>query len=139
MKRTGPLKRRTPLKARTGLGWGDRPMRQVSKRRRSLNAERRKLAADLPDAPCRLRTPVCTGWAEHFHELVGAGVGGSVTDPRNLVPACDTCNGWIEDRPDRYQMGWKVPAWWAVDGDRGLVPEQLSPLCLAADDEEGAA
>jgi hypothetical protein len=121
------LKRGKPLK-RTGR------IRPQSAKRRKVNKVRRELANDLLDEPCRIRGPVCTGWAEHFHELVGRAQGGSLTDERNLVPSCDSCNGWIEDNPAVAERnGWKVRSWDAVKGDRGLVPVKPSRIAIASD------
>lgn len=109
-------------------------MRAVSKKRQKVNRRRWQLAYDYIDADCRLHTPVCTGKAEHFHELVGRAQGGSTVDPRNLTPACDRCNGWVEDNPAiSRKYGWKVPSWQAARGDGGLVPEFRSGFAIAWD------
>lgn len=74
---------------------------------------------------------VCTGRAECWHELVGAGVGGSRTDPRNIAAACGACNTALETHPDRYRNGWKVRSSDAVRGDGGLIPATPSPYAHA--------
>lgn len=108
-------------------------IRAVSAKRRVQNRIRRGLADEIGRHRCMIGSPVCTGWAEHWHELVGSGTGGSRTDERNLVPCCDACNGGpCENDPRRYEFGWKVRVVDAMQGDGGLVPKRLSPLCLAA-------
>lgn len=109
-----------------------RPLRRESADRRVEQAVRRAIAAEVGPTGCRLRIlNVCTGRAENLHELVGAGQGGSRVDRRNLAPACDRCNGWVEDFPElarRYR--WKVPRHQAVPGNRGLVPADPNPYAI---------
>ena len=99
-------------------------VRRQSARRRREQAVRRGYAAELGDTPCALKVfNVCTGMAEAFHELVGAGQGGSRVDRSNLAPACNRCNSHVEDHPQLAVLhGWKVPQRDAVPGDGGLVP-----------------
>ena len=121
--RRAPLNTRTPLK-RTGR------LRPMSAKRRKVNRARRRLTDDRLDEPCRLRTEVCTGWAESWHELVGRAQGGSLVDLRNLVPACHRCNGWVEDNPGlAWSRGLKVRAFDSTEGEGGRVPASLSPIC----------
>lgn len=128
MKRTSPLKRTGSLERRS-------PVRAVSPKRRKQQKKRWELAADYLGAPCRLATPVCTGAAEHWHEIVGAGRGGSRTDRRNITPACDRCNSWVEDNPNAaYMAGMKMPVWEAKPGDGGLVPDPDNSLAIAWDE-----
>lgn len=42
----------------------------------------------------------CRGKIEGLHELRKRSAGGSLTNPSNLIPACNPCNGWVEDNPD---------------------------------------
>ncbi len=116
------------------------PIRPQSAKRRRVNRARWELAADHLDEPCRIRSEVCTGWAEHFHELVGRRQGGSLTDPRNLVPSCDRCNGWIEDYPELARdNGWKVHQAQSMRAEDGFaVPINPNPLAIAWD-EDGVA
>ena len=140
MKRTG-LQRHTSLTPGSKLESTSLPRRtrirpQSAKRRREQKT-RRQLASPFPNEPCWIGLPGCTGWAEHWHELVGSGVGGSRSDKRNLCAACDACNGALEDRQDRYQRGLKVHTSDAKPGDGGLVPRVLSRLSLAYRMKEG--
>jgi len=41
----------------------------------------------------------CRGRLEGLHEIRKRTSGGSLTNPKNLVPSCNVCNGWIEDNP----------------------------------------
>lgn len=114
------------------------PPKPQSAKRKADNETRRELAFHFPHEPCWIRSPVCTGWAEHWHELVGRSQEGSITDRRNLCAACRWCNGWIEDHPaEARSRGWKVPAQEAKDGDGGLVPKVLSRFSLAYRMQEG--
>jgi hypothetical protein len=108
-------------------------VRAQSAKRRQQQKQRRQLANQLGDRPCSLKVPnVCTFWAEAFHELVGAGQGGSRTDPRNISPACHRCNGFCEDQPEiAVRFGWKVPGWDSERTETGRVPIRPNPYSLA--------
>lgn len=109
-------------------------LRRTSPRRDADQDVRRRLSAGYEHAACRLLTPVCTGRAEAFHELVGRAQTGSIVDPRNLTPACNRCNSWCEDNPaDAYVLGIKVRSHDAAPGERGLVPAEPHPLAIAWD------
>ena len=142
MRRTGPPQRRTPLTPGSKLESTSLPRRtrirpQSAKRRREQKT-RRQLASPYEIERCAIDSPVCTGWAEAWHELVGRAQGGSITDPRNLVGCANACNGWVEDNPlEARSRGWKVPSHDAKAGKGGLVPKVLSPLSLAYRMEEG--
>jgi hypothetical protein len=41
----------------------------------------------------------CSGAVQGLHERRKRSAGGSLNNPANLVPACNVCNGWIEDHP----------------------------------------
>lgn len=43
--------------------------------------------------------PVCAGRVQGLHERRKRSAGGSLTNPANLIPACNACNGWVEDEP----------------------------------------
>lgn len=132
------MNRRTRLKARTQLRRTGPPtrkarMRTTSSRRRQELDVRAVLAHEYLGAPCRLKLEVCTGAAEHWHELVASGQGGSKIDRRNIVPSCDACNSYLETLPDRYDRRLKVRSWDAVPGVDGLVPALPHPLAIASD------
>lgn len=42
----------------------------------------------------------CTGNVQGLHERRKRSAGGSLKNPANLIPACNGCNGWIEDHPE---------------------------------------
>lgn len=49
---------------------------------------------------------LCTRDIQGIHELRKRSAGGSLTNPVNLLPACNYCNGLIEDMPDTaHQLG----------------------------------
>ena len=110
MKRSGPPARKTPLKAGSG-GLKRSRLRPRSEKREALYAEDRRprierLVADgvgcligplLADA--RLGTQ-CSGRIEGLHERRKRSAGGSLVNPENLIPACNRCNGWVEDEPE---------------------------------------
>lgn len=119
MKRGGPIRRKTVLNPQ-------------SAKRKVQQAIRRALAGPLHGEPCVLALPVCTGRAEHWHELVPSGRGGSRIDPRNISPSCDACNSLVEDTPTQATArGMKVPTREAMDGEGGLVPIHPNPYSLA--------
>jgi len=41
----------------------------------------------------------CSGRLEGLHELRKRSSGGSLVNKDNLVPACNFCNGWVENNP----------------------------------------
>jgi hypothetical protein len=41
----------------------------------------------------------CRGAVEGLHERRKRSAGGSLVNKQNLIPACNRCNGWIEDEP----------------------------------------
>jgi hypothetical protein len=127
MKRSGRPERRTPLKQgtkglkRSPLRSGDRslvrgdgpkrtPIRQRSAKRsefmRDVRApavaalvargERCRIGPLLADAG--LGEP-CGIVVQGLHERRKRSAGGSLTNPANLIPACNVCNGWVEDFP----------------------------------------
>jgi hypothetical protein len=91
---------------------------------------RRSLAVQWQGEPCWIRTRFCTGYGHAWHELVGAGVGGSRVDPRNLCWSCNPCNSGLENLDDRYEQGLKVRSSDAMPGDKGLVPKEPHRLSL---------
>lgn len=75
-----------------------KPMRRVSKQRRKQAPERREVVAEvMADAghACWARTPVCTGYAVHGHEVLPRGRGGSIVQAANVKPVCFECHAWI--------------------------------------------
>ena len=108
------------------------PINPESDRQKLRRAERRQLASPFEHERCWVGTPVCTGWAEAWHELVGRAQLGSTVDPRNLCAACLRCNSYIEDNPTEARArGWKVPRHRAMEGVDGLVPAEPSPYALS--------
>lgn len=84
MKRGGPLKRRTPLRARP-----------------SGRARR-----DVPLADwCEARTDVCVGRASHRHHVLPRSGGGNDATPH--LDVCAPCHTFIHEHPAlSYERGW---------------------------------
>lgn len=101
-----------------------------SSKRTSQQEVRREMAKQWQGEPCWIVTRFCTGVGQAWHELVGAGVGGSRVDPRNLCWSCNACNSGLENLHDRYEQGLKVRSTDAVAGVGGLVPEDPHRLAL---------
>ncbi len=129
MKRSGPLRSKTPLRSKAGLETRT-PMRQRSKKRERLMAtERGPLVKRLRDEGVRCEighvlaaagvTPFrCSGEVEGIHERRKRSSAGSLTVAENLIPACNWCNGWVEDHPSEAR---EVAGDWLVlrPGDDG--------------------
>lgn len=63
------------------------------------------LTTDLATAPL----PHCLGYAGGLHERRKRSAKGSLTNPANLVAACDVGNGWVEDWPiQAHRLGLVV-------------------------------
>lgn len=96
LKRTGSLKRKTPLK-------------QVSDKRKKLNRERSKFVKDtLTERPnCQAGLLIMSRDDRHrcfvtsvdVHEVVTRARGGSIVDPDNVLAICRSCHDWIHDNP----------------------------------------
>lgn len=96
MKRSGPIKRKTALKA-------------VSKKRAKVNRERTKVTKQVLAANPRCQAGQairphdtkhkCHGWAVDIHEPLTRARGGSIVDPSNMVAVCRACHDWIHNNP----------------------------------------
>lgn len=99
MKRSGPIKRRTPLKAKSA---------KTAKRDRNRAKFRREQLADRPH--CEARQTIwtaeptwsgCTRWATDLHEPLTRARGGSVLDPANTIATCRQCHEWVHRFPKK--------------------------------------
>jgi hypothetical protein len=119
MRRGSPLRRLTPLKAKTPLRSTARlvtrtPLRQVSDKRAKTNQTRAKVVAGLKARQMETHGYVhCERCGKpgpvHGHELRGRAQYGSITDPANIRLACDPCNEWAEREPILAAAeGWKI-------------------------------
>lgn len=141
MRRTGPPQRRKRLEAktdlrRTAMAPRKSRMKTMSGRRVQEQEVRRQMADEIQGHRCMIGLDrVCTGRAEHWHELVASAHRGSRVDRRNLVPSCDACNGHLETLPDRYDRGLKVKSWDAKPGVDGLIPAVPSRWAIATAEE----
>ncbi len=104
MKRCGPLRRLTPLRAKRGLVRV--PLRVKGKRSAGWHRSR-QWCIDRAHGLCEAQASVaCTGRAEHVHHILLRSQGGS-DDPANLLAVCHRCHRWIHDYPERsYREGW---------------------------------
>ncbi len=110
MKRSGPIQRKTPL-------------RKVSKKRASIQGQRRKLVQEqlavrpqceagpviLADEVKRFgvafvrersKTDRCYGRSTDIHEPLQRSAGGSILDVENTISVCRRCHDWIHSFPE---------------------------------------
>lgn len=127
MKRGGPLQRRTPLKAKTGLnrstplprGGGlirSAPLKPQSAKRRQENRQRKTvLLAKYGRGPVQCEVPWCVRWADDAHEVLTRARGGSITDPDNIRAVCRPCHDAITaEAPWAYEIGFLKHSWEAA-------------------------
>lgn len=115
MKRSGPPRRRTPL-ARGSGELKRSSLKARSSKRSELYAEDRRprieriVAAGVKCliGPLFVDLGVddhaCSGRVEGLHERRKRSAGGSLVNERNLIPACNLCNGWVEDHPSEARI-----------------------------------
>lgn len=108
MKRSGPLQRRTPLTPGSGLGRAPLRARSVKRERLMREDRRPRIEAIVAEGVGCLIGPLlvdagldvrCSGRVEGLHERRKRSAGGSLVNPENLIPACNRCNGFVEDEP----------------------------------------
>lgn len=110
MKRSGPLKRKTPLKS-------------ISKKRQKIQGERRNLVREQlavrpfceagekiyiwhvdnfgqTHARAKQKTDQCQKRATDIHEPLMRSRGGSILDPDNTIAVCRRCHDWIHGNPE---------------------------------------
>lgn len=95
--------RRTPMK-RTEMKRSTTPIKPVSDKRKKENRERTKAMVEVrgrDQHACQLQAVIGTACHGplHGHEILKRSRGGSITDPANIMLACDGHNGWVEDHP----------------------------------------
>lgn len=123
LKRT-PLERGNPTLKRTELGRGTAGLDRGSSlertgklaprskaRSKQMREDRVPLIESLVAAGVRCEVSMvfeelgiphhCTGNIEGMHERRKSGAGGSRVNRANLIPACNWCNGYIEDAVDK--------------------------------------
>lgn len=114
MKALGPLRsslsRRSQLQRRVAMLRGSTPLarcrlRPIGRKKRRQSKARRQcklVLIDRSEGACEARIKgVCTGQAEHPHELRRQGQGGSATDPANCLAVCAACHDFINRNPKR--------------------------------------
>ena len=98
------------------------PIAPMSPKRRAFY---RDVYAPMRDAaigdgtePCQIVSPVCTGYAEHLHEILTRGRAGgleaALRDGPPPVVACDACNGYVGENPV-----WAAENGWLVSNRKG--------------------
>jgi hypothetical protein len=123
MKRGGPLRRNTPLKATQGLKRGGR-LNPVSKKRQKLLAKRRQVIDEIlkTRTMCEASTRIWNVDRAHrcfripwdVHEPLTRARGGSITDPANMMVVCRPCHDWIHTHPQlATQVGLLVSGYTA--------------------------
>jgi len=109
VKRSGPPKRRTPLRSSSQLSSSQhslnrQPLRATSKRKQAELAARRRIRPLIEErdggcvAAMRVRHVACwhpPGVPLDMHEVVTRGRGGSATDPANIILVCRAHHDWI--------------------------------------------
>ena len=108
MKRSGPLRRGTPLKRGPG------PIRKtrlspMSPKRREVSHRRREFVADVLSHRTRCEAGAlirsaesdhrCFGYSTDVHEVLTRARGGDILDPDNVRAICRRCHDWIHDHP----------------------------------------
>lgn len=98
MKRSGPIKRRTPIK-RT-------PSRGKSSNRQKIPSKVRENVERRAGFQCEASTKVCRGKGEHCHHVLMRSAGGKHTED-NLILVCQPCHHFIHHNPElSYERGW---------------------------------
>lgn len=97
-----PLRRSTPLRAKSSLRRTGR-LRAVSAKRRRLayaRAECRRIVRERAKGRCQLRvSAACAVWGTDTHEILTRARGGSITDPDNCLWSCRVCHDWTHAHP----------------------------------------
>lgn len=84
----------------------------VSAKREAENRVRRRVAHATFGRNPVCRRPGCTSPARDCHEPLTRGRGGSITDPKNMVPLCGPCHAEIQLGPQwAYDLGLMVHSW----------------------------
>lgn len=101
MRRSGPIRRLTPLRARL-------PIRRVSDTRRARSGRETAILAGIRRRDgdrCRLSSPRCWGPVD-VHHVLPRGRGGTTTAD-NLVCLCRACHSFVHEHPAwARDLGW---------------------------------
>lgn len=86
------------------------PLRKMSDKTRDKQAARAaciRAVRKRAGYRCEIRIDgVCTGAAEHTHEIVTRAAGGDITDPTNCLATCASCHRWTHEHPEEaYKRG----------------------------------
>ena len=69
--------------------------------------------------PCEIKSPVCSGAAEHIHEVLPRGRAGglraAVESGAGLLATCDNCNQYVSEHPLWSEMRGFLKHWRPTD------------------------
>jgi len=143
LRRSSPLAARTPLQRSAGLvrrpvedepckrmarlletASGQRrrkPIRPVSRKRAKENLERRRLVREIyGDERPQCARPGCPRLADDIHEILPRARGGSIVDPLIWAPLCRPCHDEATNEAEwAYRAGLLVHSW--DEAGTGLV------------------
>jgi hypothetical protein len=122
------VERSKPLRRKTELAAGDKPLKRTGiKRSRSGVMKRaairkprgdslelknaKRVARRRSRGRCEVRTPVCTGTARQGHHIQRRSQGGP-DDAENLLDSCNECHTYLHAHPaESYERGWLKHSW----------------------------
>jgi len=126
-----PLKRgdsrlkRAPLKQGTPVTKRRKRIKPVSEKRKPINEARRLFNQRLP-AKCDIRSPVCWGKAQAWHEAIKRSAGGEITPSlkaleqgQKFFAACNACNDFCEQHP-----AWAKESGFVISGHKPVREQQ---------------
>ena len=124
MKRTA-LRRTTRLKQGQGTRKRRKPIKRVSEKRKPLIEKRREFNQTLPEL-CAIKSPVCWGKAQSWHEAIKRSAGGEIVPSlkalkqgQQFFAACHVCNDWIEQHP-----AWAEERGFVISGHKKVREQQ---------------
>lgn len=87
-----------------------KPIPKVSPKRKEANKEYKKVSQPLwKGKRCAVKSPVCTKHAQGIHHKKGKVSNKDLLDPKFMIPACNSCNTYIEDNAAwAKEKGFKV-------------------------------
>lgn len=87
-----------------------KPIPKVSEKRKQVNKDYKKVSQPLwKGKKCKVKSPNCTKEAQGIHHLKPKVNTHDLLDTKNMLPACNACNTYIEDFPVwAKQNGFKI-------------------------------
>lgn len=106
MKRSGPFRRRTPLRSTGRLRGTSRSGPARVARTPADYLENRIVVAGRCKGRCEVKTPVCTGGWEETHHRLRRSQGGT-HHHENLLAVCRACHTYVHHHPtESYARDW---------------------------------